>query len=68
MGTHPIFESDFDCLTECIMMTQIDFFTILEIEKIQTKDVVYRTVIKTKKITPKIAIQIFQMQKANSRF
>ena len=39
---------------ECIMMTQIDFFTILEIEKIQTKDVVYRTVIKTKKITPKI--------------
>merc|ERR1712131_434222 len=22
MGTHPIFESDFDCLTDCLMLTQ----------------------------------------------
>ena len=40
--------------SECITTILIDYFTILEIEKIQTKDVVYRTVTKTKKITPKI--------------
>jgi len=23
MGTHPIFESDFDCLTECLKIAEI---------------------------------------------
>jgi len=36
MGTHPIFESDFDCLTEGKMVTEADSILLAEINKIQS--------------------------------
>jgi len=33
MGTHPIFESDFDCLTDCVVVEKIIATIIVKLHK-----------------------------------
>merc|ERR1712131_75388 len=37
MGTHPIFESDFDCLTEILIMEEEELLSLEEIRKIENE-------------------------------
>merc|ERR1712141_516726 len=51
MGTHPIFESDFDCLTDCLKMTKISCGPIVEMQGDEMTRIIW-DLIKEKLIAP----------------
>merc|ERR1711990_1299849 len=53
MGTHPIFESDFDCLTDCLKMTKISCGPVVEIQGDEMTRIIW-DLIKEKLILPYI--------------
>merc|ERR1712037_535240 len=45
MGTHPIFESDFNCLTECLLLENLNFWTRLSLKQLPSRTLIVKKMI-----------------------